>query len=191
MSETRAPAQVADSQPDKFREMLLYVARRTEGDPRCGRTKLNKILFYADFELYRRAGRSISGQKYQKLQFGPAPRGLLPAVEKLEASGACAWAARKYHGYDLQKLIPLREPDLSLFSGEEVDLINSVIEEHWQRSATEVSDLSHEFAGWQAAELGEDIPYETVHVGPPRPLTPEEEEWAAGVVEAYLERQQH
>ena len=29
----------------KFKELLLYAAGRCEEDPRCGSTKLNKILF--------------------------------------------------------------------------------------------------------------------------------------------------
>jgi len=33
----------------KFQELLLYVAARCEGAPTFGATKLNKILFFADF----------------------------------------------------------------------------------------------------------------------------------------------
>lgn len=77
---------------DKFRELILYVARETEDDPKCGATKLNKILFYADFLAYRELGSSLSGQTYQRLEHGPAPRGIVPAVEAMQESGECAWA---------------------------------------------------------------------------------------------------
>lgn len=73
----------------KFSELLLYVSRLAESDPRCGATKLNKILFYADFSAYRALGRSISGQTYRKLQHGPAPWGVLREIERLSAEGAC------------------------------------------------------------------------------------------------------
>lgn len=172
----------------KFRELLLYVARETEGDPRCGSVKLNKILFYADFEAYRRLGHSISGQTYQKLDRGPALRKLLPIVRRMERQGACAWAERDYFGFPLKKLLPLRKPDLSLFSGQEIDIVGSVIRDLWELNATEVSDLSHRFVGWQAVEPGEDIPYETVFVGPPRPLTEEESDWVRQVAGEYRER---
>lgn len=170
---------------DKFRELILYVARETEGDAKCGATKLNKILFYADFLAFRELGSSISGQAYQKLDFGPAPRGIVPAVEAMERGGECAWALRSYHGLELKKLIPLREPDLGEFTGEEVALVQRVLRQLEGLNATQVSDLSHEFAGWKAAEPGEDIPYETVFVGEPRPLTSEEHGWALEAIDRF------
>lgn len=170
---------------DKFRELILYVARETEDDPKCGATKLNKILFYADFLAYRELGSSLSGQTYQRLEHGPAPRGIVPAVEAIQESGECAWAERSYYGLTLKKLIPLREPDLSPFTGPEVDLVQRVIAQLANLNATEVSELSHQFAGWQAADDGEEIPYETVFVAEPRPLSRDEEAWALEVIEDY------
>lgn len=170
----------------KFREMILYVAKEAQDDPKCGATKLNKILFYADFAAYRKWGRSISGQEYQKLEWGPAPRRLKPEVETLEREKACAWADRDYYGRTLKKLITLREPDLSRFSAEEIDLIRDVVDRLRELNATEVSDLSHEFLGWQAAEYGETIPYETSLVERSRPLTDDEEAYARNVAREYL-----
>lgn len=172
-------------EPDKFRELVLYVARETEGDPRCGATKLNKILFYSDFLAYKELGRSISGESYQKLEHGPAPRAIVPAVEAMAEAGDCAWARRSYHGFELKKLIPLREPDLVDFSGEEVALVQKVLRQLDGLNATQVSDLSHEFPGWQAAAPGEDIPYETVFVGDPRPLTTDEHAWALEAIDQF------
>lgn len=169
----------------KFREMILYVARSAEHDPRCGATKLNKILFYADFWAYRKLGQSISGRVYRKRDFGPVPHRMAQTVANMEAKGDCAWARRDYHGRDLKKLVPLREPDLSLFDSREIDLIGRVIDELWELNATEVSDLSHRFVGWQAASMGEEIPYETVFVGDPAPLAKEEEAWALDAVREF------
>lgn len=173
---------------DKFRELLLYVARLAESDPRCGATKLNKILFYTDFTAYRSFGRSISGQSYRKLDHGPAPKGILPAVDALAASGSCAWAERSYFGFPLRRLVALREPDLSQFSPQEIDLVNRVIRDLWDLNATEVSDLSHRFVGWQVAELGEEISYDSVFVGEPRPLTDEETSWALDAIQEFREQ---
>ncbi len=173
---------------DKFKELILYVARESENDRKCGATKLNKILFYADFHAYRKLGRSISGEKYQKLERGPAPKRVVPVIAEMEAAGLCAWAERDYYGFPLKKLIALREPDLSVFTAQELDVARSVISELWELNATEVSDLSHRFAGWQAADLGEEIPYETIFVDEARPLTLEELAWAEEAIQDYLER---
>ncbi len=155
----------------KFRELVLYLAAKSESDPAYGATKLNKLLFFCDFLSYRTMGRSITGSRYQKLDFGPAPKRLLPVQQEMLEAGDCAIQRRDYFGRKQQRLLALRDPDLSCFSGEEVALIDRVVEELRGNSASEVSQLSHRFIGWQAAAMGEDIPYETVFVGSPRALT--------------------
>lgn len=173
----------------KFEEMILYVARESQEDHRCGATKLNKILFYADFLAYHKLGRPITGQVYQKLERGPAPKRVVPVVDGMVGRGLCAWADRSYFGFPLKKLLALREPDVSVFSAAELDIARTVISELWALNAAEVSDLSHRFVGWQASDIGEEIPYETVFVDEPRPLTSEEEGWAHEAIEEYLGQQ--
>lgn len=172
---------------ERFRELLLYVARETEADLRCGRTKLYKILFYADFWAFSKLGHSISGQEYQKLPNGPAPRQALPVIEAMVREGHCAWAQRDYFGRAQQKLLALREPDLSLFSGEEIAIVQDVIRMLWQLDASAVSDLSHRFIGWQLAGDGETIPYSTVALGTPRAPTPREVEYGRQLAEELSE----
>jgi uncharacterized phage-associated protein len=167
----------------KFRELILHVARESEQDEHFGATKLNKILFYSDFWAYRKLGQSITGQQYQKLDKGPAPRRLLPIVRKMEARGDCVLAEREYFGRLQKILLALREPDLSLFSGAEIAIVHQVLERLRGLSATEVSELSHQFIGWQLAEEGEDIPYSTALLGQPRPPTPAEIEYGKKLAE--------
>jgi len=169
----------------KFQELILYLAELSEADPRFGKTKLNKLLFYIDFRAYEAFGRSVSGEAYQKLSYGPAPVRLLPAVEPLLLAGSAAWAERDYYGKPLQKLVALRSPDLKLFGPEEIDLIQRVVRELWELNGSEVSDLSHRFPGWQAAAEREVIPYATVFIDEPRPLTEDEIAWAHQEYEAF------
>lgn len=171
---------------DKFREMVLYVAKQTEQDPRCGATKLNKILFYSDFTAFRKLGHSISGAEYRKLQYGPVSKPIHHLVEEMEAVKDCAIATRDYGGYPQKRLFALREPRLDLFSAEEIDIIRNVIDDLHELNATEVSDLSHRFIGWRLAEQGEDIAYETVYLGEPRPLSADELAWANEAIDEYL-----
>jgi hypothetical protein len=173
----------------KLEELILYIARESQEDRRCGATKLNKLLFYADFVAYHRLGRSITGQKYQKLERGPAPRRVVPVVDSMVDRGLCAWAERSYFDFPLKKLLALREPEVSVFSAAELDIARTVITELWDLNATEVSDLSHRFVGWQAVQIGDEIPYETVFVDEPRSLTQEEEAWALQAIEDYLEQE--
>src|SRR5215467_9574991 len=68
---------------EKFKELILYIASHSEDDPAFGATKLNKLLFFADFITYLRLGHPITGQEYQRLENGPAPRRMLPAKAEL------------------------------------------------------------------------------------------------------------
>lgn len=144
---------------DKFRELVLYVSQKCETDLRFSTTKLNKILFYADFMHFSRTGKSITGQKYQKLNFGPAPRGMMPVVESMVSEAELKIAPRDYFGRSQKKPIALRSPKIEVFSSSEIAIVDEVIEAVWELTASQISSLSHGFVGWQVADLGETIPY--------------------------------
>jgi hypothetical protein len=169
-------------EPDdtKLAELMLYVARRSEADLAFGATKLNKILFFADFLAYVRTGHPITGQVYQKLEHGPAPRRLLPVRNQLLTTAAAALASRDRFGRKQECLVALREPDLARFSGVEIAIVDEVIALLADHDARAASELSHRFLGWQLAALGEDIPYESALIER-RPLTEAEEAHARTV----------
>jgi hypothetical protein len=168
---------------DKLRELILYVAGRCEGDPRFGKTKLSKILFYADFIAYMRTGKSITNQDYRKAPFGPMGADMETTLSALKDEEALAIARRHYHGRQQQRPLALRDPKLDGFTAAEIALVNEVINDLWEQTAAEVSQVSHDFIGWQAARNGEIIPYETCLIDV-SPLTEEEEEWARQVAQA-------
>lgn len=162
----------------KMKELILYLASKSEGDPRFSSTKLNKLLFYCDFEAYRKLGHSITGHSYQKLPFGPAPKAVLPILSQMQRDGDCEEVRKDYFGREQRRVQANRPPETSLFSGEELELADQILEDLWESSASEVSERSHGFIGWQAAEYNEVIPYETVFLGDPRtPVTEEEIEF--------------
>jgi hypothetical protein len=156
------------------------VARRCEADPAFGATKLNKILFFSDFLAYVRTGSSITGQPYQKLEWGPAPRRLLPVQKALFKADAAAMADRDHFGRKQTRLIALREPDLSEFSGVEVAIVDEVVALLSDQNARAASELSHRFLGWQLARIGDEIPYESALIEE-RPLTDAEKAHAVTI----------
>ncbi len=146
---------------EKFIELLLYIARRSEDDRKFGATKLNKLMFYSDFYAYQLTGKSITGHTYKKLPNGPVPKAMVPILKKLKLSGAIREEQRQHFARVQNRVVALREPDVTLFSATEISLVDSVMSELKDSNATDVSDGSHQFIGWKAAALGEDIPYQT------------------------------
>jgi len=155
----------------KLAELILYIASRSEEDSTYSATKLNKLLFFADFFSYSSQGKPITCHRYQKLPNGPAPIALLPVVEKMIARGDCEWIERSYFGKIQKRLTAKRGADLSWMSEDVRALVDQLIDDLWERSARDVSEISHEFPGWQAVGTQEEIPYETIFVLPPRPLS--------------------
>lgn len=159
---------------DKFKELVVYIAERTADDSSFGDTKLNKALAFSDFLAFAYFGEPITGASYQKLQFGPAARKLLPLRRELIRENAVKVETRG--GYVKSRItVAKRAPDTSLFSQDELDLVDEVLDALSSHSAESVSELSHRFfAGWNIVDPYEDIPYETVFISnrpaPPRAI---------------------
>jgi uncharacterized phage-associated protein len=150
---------------NKFRELLLFIARRSEGDPRFGAIKLNKLLFYSDFLAYLTLGHPITGQPYFALENGPAPRYLVRVREQMVKSKEIAISRKTTLSGVQERVLALREPDPNKFTPAEIALVTKVLDVCRSQSGTELSELSHRFAGWRLAGDKEDIPYEVALVG--------------------------
>jgi hypothetical protein len=159
-----------DKSPDtRLGELMLYIAGKCEQHQNFNATKLNKILYFADFLSYSRTGQAITGAEYVKQEHGPVPKRLLPIRKRLVERGeAAVKKVATVGGYEQHRLVPLREPDLSRFSGPEIDFVNKVILFFAGHNAKEVSEMSHNRI-WRVAAMGQPIPYEAVFVSDENP----------------------
>jgi hypothetical protein len=153
----------------KLAELILYISQKCADDPYFGATKLNKILYFADFLHYGNHLKPITGVEYQKLPYGPAPRRLLPVRDRLVAQGDLGIQPAGLRNGGIQKKpVNLREPDLSLFSGSEIAQVDAVIKNFSSTDTDTISELSHRMIGWQVVDENETIPYNTVFVSNPK-----------------------
>jgi len=153
----------------RLRELILYIASRSEGDFAFGKVKINKLLFYIDFLAYLNTGNSITGEEYQALQQGPAPRGMKPTLDALEKQKEIAIKRDPDDPFAPHKIFALTSPDLSLFSADDIDRVNRVIDQFRNQSGTAMSNLSHKFVGWAFAQPRETIPYSMALIGSREP----------------------
>ena len=127
----------------RLRSLLVYVLGKM-GD--TFQTKMNKVLFYIDFLSYRERGMAISGLAYQAIEFGPVPQ---------------RWD-RVYSGFDevvpQSKMVKDQEctvlttdvkADTSLFSKEELEIIDPVCEKLAGVSAKKIVEMSHRESAWK------------------------------------------
>lgn len=146
--------------PQRFRELIIYIARKCESDTWFGATKLNKILYYSDFRAFEKFGMPLTGQSYFRLPKGPAPKALKVYQRQLLEEGAIRVDAVDLGFEKTQhRTIALRNPVLELFTNDEISLVDEVIAELWNQNGTEVSNASHDVR-WKVLNDRDDIPYE-------------------------------
>ncbi|MGB3653418.1 MAG: Panacea domain-containing protein [Rivularia sp. (in: cyanobacteria)] len=147
----------------RFRELIIYVSKKSEDDPHFGAIKLNKILYYSDFRAFERFGMPLTGVRYHKLKLGPAPKSLIPVRNALEAERAIRVDRVRVGEHDQHRTVALRAPAMSLFTEDEVQLIDEVIDDLWGQTGSQVSDASHDIR-WRLLNLKDPMPYELAYL---------------------------
>ena len=165
IAEARSPRHeirisVPSLQTDKFKNVLLYILERCGGKPNVGETVLYKLLYFADFNYYELYEEHLTGAKYRKLPFGPVPQKIDTIIGQMMDKGQVQRIKTDYHGYPQTRYIPLEKADLTLFKASEKEVIDKVIQQFSDWSASSISAYSHKDMPWLASQEGEDIDYE-------------------------------
>jgi|ERR1700722_7958692 len=147
-------------QLEKFRNVLLYILEHCAGKPNVGETVLYKLLYFADFNYYERYEEHLTGAKYRKLPYGPVPAKLDSIVNKMMDKKMLERVKTDYHGYPQTRYLPLVKADLTLLKASEKEVIDKVIQQFSDWSASAISNYSHKDMPWLASKEGEFINYE-------------------------------
>lgn len=139
---------------DKIKNLIPYLSSKVK----LFKTKLNKLLWYIDFLYFKENTISITGLRYVKGTFGPMIEnkgynripfyldGLSISIEEIEN--------------DREIIVPNGEFDLSVFSEDELNIIDKVIQRFEKLNTNQISDLSHFEDAWINTSMGELISYE-------------------------------
>ncbi len=147
--------------PNKFDSLVHYVCAKGDTD-KLGAIKLNKILWFSDIIRYFVKGESITGAMYIKREFGPVPRPMPGALERLKEQGRLSITDTVHYGLPKREFRPLLDPNLTDFAPDEISLVDDVMDIIInQHTAHSISELTHDKI-WKLAEIGEEIPYYTV-----------------------------
>lgn len=147
-------------QVGKFKNVLLYILERCAGKPNVGETVLYKLLYFSDFNYYELYEEHLTGAKYRKLPFGPVPQQLDVIVKQMIGEGQLQRLKSEYHGYTQTRYLPLIKADLTELRASEKEVIDRVIEQMSDWSASSISNYSHKDMPWLASKEGEVINYE-------------------------------
>lgn len=131
---------------ERAAQLVLFFAERLQ--PR--KTKLNKLLYYADFGHFAQHGWGISGFNYRAIQHGPVPSHFQEFFEELRRRGYIEIEAQPREAGFGEQFIAQRPFDASYFSEAELATLDVIAARFERVSTDEIVAKSHEDAGWQA-----------------------------------------
>ena len=140
----------------KFTEMVIYFSEKTE--PFI--TKMNKLLFYADFLMFKQNCFSISGVRYKAIGMGPVPNNFQSTFEYLANQDEIDIFYTQFpQGYigEQFKARKDRKFNPDLFTKKELDVLDEVVKVFGKCNTSEIINLSHKENAWKENNQNNDI----------------------------------
>jgi uncharacterized phage-associated protein len=134
----------------KFTEMVVYFTM--EAQPQLWKTKINKMLFYADFLNFKKAAVSISGCRYRAIDMGPVPNNFNSLFDYIAENDHIDIDAIPFpNGSIGEQFLPnkTRKLDDSVLSSTERETLNEVVEKFKKVKTNQIIDLSHKEEVWE------------------------------------------
>ncbi len=138
-----------------FNSILLFA-----GEDGLFKTKLHKLLFFADFKHYKEHAVSITGVKYAHLPHGPVPDNYQLLLTVLVEENYIRLLEESIGDYVGEVVDPQEKLDLNVFSPAEIKTLVEIQEYFAALTSKEISDLSHSEKGYQETADGELISYQ-------------------------------
>jgi transcriptional regulator with XRE-family HTH domain len=146
--------------PEKLREVLAYVLEKVGAKPNVGETVLYKLLYFIDFDYYEKEGKSITGLTYIHNHFGPSPvADFQSVVEGMKAKGELEVVETKYFKNTQKKYLPAKQVPFDELSARELEHINETLARLSDKTARELTELSHYDTPWVVARQGKPLDY--------------------------------
>ncbi len=136
-------------------QAILYILKQMGG--KCDIHKCHKILYFADNEHLSEYGRSITGDTYVRMDFGPVPTciyDLFKAVrgDSFFASQVDDVRNNCFHFVNKRDIEAVASPDMSYLSESDIEILDKYIFKLKNKGFSEVSDASHGYAWSHTAQ---------------------------------------
>ena len=131
----------------KFTEMVVFFAEQLKPF----KTKMNKLLFYADFLMFRETGFSISGVRYKAIDMGPVPNNFQSIFEYLANHAEIDVVSTSFTNGVGEQFVAKKDRRFNkeVFSEKEFDVLKTVAKKFKMTSTTDIIHLSHLEEGWK------------------------------------------
>lgn len=124
------------------------------------KTKLNKLLFYADFKHFKEYTISLTGAHYVHLQYGPVPQNYEFYFAELVNERKLEIEETEVGQYFGENCISRKEPDMRVFLDSEIKVLAEVKDYFKDFNSSRIRNFSHKERGYNETQLGEAISYQ-------------------------------
>ena len=124
------------------------------------KTKLMKEMFYADFINYKHTGKSITGLKYAKINYGPVPDEKDKIISECISNKYIEEEIEYKNDYEYHKIISLKKFDSKLFDSKEVEVLKRVKEYFKKFNSKDITEFSHEEKAFTETKFAKNISYD-------------------------------
>lgn len=141
---------------EKFTEMVVFFSEQIEPF----KTKMNKLLFYADFLMFKQSCFSISGVRYRAIEMGPVPNNFQSIFEYLTNNDYIDIYYTQFpQGYTGEQFKARKERPFNqeLFSETEMAVLNKVAEVFKESTTNNIIETSHLEDAWKENEKEKNI----------------------------------
>ena len=138
---------------DKIEAIISYYASNV---PNLFKTKLMKMLWYADALYYKRNGHAITGLVYCHDKHGALPIG---HYEILNLSGVNVKEEFTSNIEPMYHFYPCDSVDCSVLNAAETSVLDAVTEKFRNYKAGEIVDYMHKETAYTKTEMGDIIPF--------------------------------
>lgn len=125
---------------------LFVLCRLPEKDRRLH--KLFKLLWFADLDNLKKHGRTITGDTYVAMNYGPVPSVLYAEIKSPAPDDPCIRREDRPDGNGF--LVVSREPDMDFLSETDVETLERSVDRHGNESFEKLTGESHGLS-WKSA----------------------------------------
>lgn len=138
---------------EKIANVIGYFSSATD----TFKTKINKLLFYSDFLMYKRTGYSMTGISYKAIPFGPVPAEYDKLYIKLCDDQKININTIAFKDGNYGEQIVGTDIDLTKFNKMEITVLETVLNYFRDRTTKEVVEISHQEPAWKENEPNRDF----------------------------------
>ena len=141
---------------EKLTEMVVYFSEQISPF----KTKMNKLLFYTDFLMFKKSCFSISGIRYKAIDMGPVPCNFQSIFEYQVNKNEIDILTTEFPGgYSGEQFVARKDRPFNsdLFSENELAVIEKVATYFKQTSTIDIIELSHLEEAWKKNQKDKSI----------------------------------